>query len=455
MAKKKAKLASKEASGRIASFVNRYSNPSTAAGYKGAIESFIRCMCKLEKLDKTGHKIMHDYEQLFSDYCDEYKGKRDKIDQTHDTVKREELTASYNASLTLDFSTFARCLATECKSKQSARQIMTYARKLLEVNGIIVPEEEVMHLKRELKGGRANVDQDITGEMICRIVSGADVRGRAIVLTLAASGLRHNELLSLKLEKKTDDDSYIDMNHKPAKIYISAKDSKNKEPRFTFITTEAKKALAEWLKVRDEYIKTAAKHTQNLKASGNIEEAPDNSSDPRIFPYSDNAINSMWVTLLNRANLYTDKKTRNPYRIHGLRKFFISAVSYAGKKSLAEYLAGHTGYLDASYRQAPATAAPDYKKIESVLRCCIETDVKEELTTQKAELSTLRESTAVTKDAYMAMKATNERLEMQVQRMEEQMQAMERQQARLAKVVERYLTEAPPAPLDSPMADEE
>lgn len=414
----------KKQAGKIAAFTAKYSNESTASGYKSGIESFIRCQFNLDKLDKDGHKKKHDYEAKFEEYLAEYAAKREKIDQTHDKKAKEELQRSYEASLGLDFRNFAECLATECKSKQSAREIMTKARLVLSIYGVKVPDEDVMHLKRELKGGRANVDEDITNEMICRIVKGADVRGRAVILTLASSGLRINECLALKLKKVTDDDSYIDMTYNPIKIYVSAKDAKNKEARFTFISTEAKKALIEWLKARDEYIKTAEKHTQNLKDSGNIKEAPDYTTNPRVFPYSDNAITSMWETLLTRANLYTNKDEPNKYRIHGLRAFFLSAMKFGGNRALGEWLAGHLGYLDSSYGNAPQNAAHDYKKLESVLRCCIESDVNEELTTQKTELSTLRETTAVTRDAYEGMKITNERLQEQQKLMQAQLDTL-------------------------------
>ena len=413
--------------GKIAAFTAKYGNKSTASGYKSGIESFLRCQFKLDKLDKDGHKKSHDYEAKFEEYLAEYARKRETIDQTHDKKKKEELQRSYEASLGLDFRNFAQCLGTECKSKQSAREIMTKARLVLSIYGVKVPDEDVMHLKRELKGGRANVDEDITNEMICRIVKGADVRGRAIVLMLASSGLRINECLSLKLKKVNDDDSHIDLTYDPIKIYVSAKDSKNKEARFTFISTEAKKALTEWLKIRDEYIKTAAKHTQNLKKSGNINEAPDHMGDLRVFPYSDNAITSMWETLLTRANLYTNKDEPNKYRIHGLRAFFISAMKFGGNRALGEWLAGHLGYLDSSYGNAPQNAAHDYKKLEPVLRCCIEADIKEELTTQKTELSNLRESTAVTRDAYEAMKYTNEKLAAQMQVQQDQLNTLTEQ----------------------------
>ena len=96
-----------ENSGKIASFVARYSNKSTGSGYKSAIESFLRCMNNLPKTTPEGKKATYDYESLFDAYITE---KRDHSD---------------------DMEKFAHCLKVDCTSLLSARQIMTYARCII------------------------------------------------------------------------------------------------------------------------------------------------------------------------------------------------------------------------------------------------------------------------------------------------------------------------------------
>src|SRR5208337_2369343 len=99
--------------GKISDFTNKYSNKSTAAGYKNAIESFLRCINNLPKKNEAGKKIPHDYETLFDQYLKDKK--RDR-----------------NADIT----TFANCLKAEAVSAQSARQVMTNARYFLNAHGI-------------------------------------------------------------------------------------------------------------------------------------------------------------------------------------------------------------------------------------------------------------------------------------------------------------------------------
>src|SRR5208283_959163 len=103
--------------GKISDFTGKYSNKSTASGYKNAVESFLRCINNLPKKDKTGKKILHDYENLFDQYLKDKK--RDR-----------------NA----DFTTFADFLKEDRVSAQSARQVMTYARYLLNTHGVKVKD---------------------------------------------------------------------------------------------------------------------------------------------------------------------------------------------------------------------------------------------------------------------------------------------------------------------------
>jgi hypothetical protein len=164
-----------EKSGKIASFVARHSNKSTGNGYKSAIESFLRCMNTLPKKDANGKKAQNDYESLFDAYITE---KRDHSD---------------------DMEKFAHCLKVDCTSLLSARQIMTYARCILEDYNIHFKKSTVRDLKREMKGGAGTVDKVMTAKIIEAAMREMDVKGRALVLTLASSGARLNEILSLKI----------------------------------------------------------------------------------------------------------------------------------------------------------------------------------------------------------------------------------------------------------------
>ena len=387
----------KVGSGKIAAYVSKYGNKGSGAGYKNAIEAFLRCIFNLPKTDDDGHRVEHDYET----YLDQYIADK----------KRNQST---------DVKTFSECLIKESVSKQSARQRLTYAVKFLRAQGISILKEDVQDIKREAKGGAATIDKALTAGVICQAIKGADVRNRAIILTLASSGLRVGELLSLEMKD-------IDLESTPVMINIRASKTKNKQARFTFITPEATEAVKAWLKNRDEYLQQSAKHNQNFLKSG-IKTAPVQTESTLLFPVSDSQVNQAWESCLKKAGLYSkdSESGRNVYRLHSLRKFFISSVSLAGARTLAEHLAGHMGYLDSSYRQvSPEYAAAEYLKIQNILTVCIDPVVKRELTTQKEAITNLTEKTTLQGESVEYLRALNEKLAARNEALESRINAAE------------------------------
>ena len=396
--------AEKNGSGKIAAYVAKYSNAGSGAGYKGAIESFLRCIFNLPRDEmvvvnrkERQRKFVYDYETLLNSYLSDKK--RDKI---------------------ADITAYSNCLVRDCVSKQSARQQLTYAEKFLRAHGISILKDDIQDIKRECKGGAATIDKVMDHNVICKALKSSDVRSRALVLVLASSGLRIGELLILSIKD-------IDLNMTPAMINIRPENSKNGQGRFTFMSTEAKDAIVDYLKVRNEFIKRADTHAKTLGA------APRKETE-LLFPVTDSSVNKMWETMLRGAGLYTkdEKSGRNQYRIHSLRKFFISQLSMAGSRTLAEHLAGHTGYLDASYRQvSPEFAAREYTKLQSVLIVCIPESIKSGIKMADEKIGILMEKTDMQTESIEATKIINQQLRSQMQQQQQSIEAMQDQNAAL------------------------
>jgi integrase len=386
-------MAPKKSGGKIAAFVEKYSNKGTGISYRAAIEGFLRCMFGLLKVGTDGKKENHDYESLFASYLADKK--RDKI---------------------ADITAYSNCLIRESVSKQSARQQLTYAVKFLRAHGVNIMKDDIQDLKRECKGGAATIDKVMDHAIICKALKGSDIRSRALILVLASSGLRIGELLSLSM-------SDIDLSATPVMITVRAENSKNGQSRYTFITSEAKDALVDYLGVRDEYIERADKHAKVLGAAPRKKITSDTDEKKKVyetklvFPISDGSVNKLWETLLRNAGLFTQDEVsgRNQYRIHSLRKFFISQLSLAGARTLAEHLAGHTGYLDASYRQvSPEFSAREYLKLQSVLTVCIPESIKNGIKLADEKISILMEKTDLQSESVEAMKIINAQLREQM-----------------------------------------
>ncbi|MDO9549645.1 MAG: site-specific integrase [Methanoregula sp.] len=366
--------------GRIAAFVSSYSNKSTGSGYKSAIESFLRCINGLPKKNKDGTRATYDYELLFDQYLADKKRDHDE-----------------------DFTKFADCLKAESASLLSARQIMTFARRVLEDNGAKFKGKTVRDLKREMKGGAGTVDKVLTANVIESAMKELDLKGRALALTLASSGARLNEILSLKI-------SDVDFESNPVKLTL--RNTKNKQTRFTFISTEAARCVQAWLEKREQYLVGASRRNAGLVRAGICGEKDTDSN--LLFPLTDSAVNALWENALKAAGLFSqDEQTgRNQYRIHSFRKFFISQLSMAGQKTLAEHLAGHAGYLDGSYRRIDEEAAGKaYLAVQHVLTIGIPPEFRQKATELNNQMKIQGES-------IEGLRAMNEKLAGQMVKLE-------------------------------------
>jgi integrase len=393
------KAESQKVAGKLASYAAKYSNTGTGSNYKIAVESFLRTVYKVEKSTSP------DYEALFEKYL-----------------------ADKSRNRSSDIKAWSEFLVRDSVSKQSARQRLTYGVKVLKAHGVTVNEEDVQDIKRECKGGAATVDKVMTHDVICKALRSADVQLRALILSLASSGLRVGELTQMVM---TD----FDFSMTPVMVTVRAEVAKNKQQRYTFLSQEAYDALKEYLKVREQFINGKEKRVENLNRAQGISATVNKGTD-LLFPVEESTVNKKWEVILRKAALYSRdaRSNRNQYRLHSLRKFFISQLSLAGHKTLAEHLAGHTGYLDQSYRQvSPEFAAREYLKLQSVLTCCIPESVKAGIKMADEKISILMEKTELQQDSVEGLKIMNSQLRSQ---MEAQMQAMQAQMAQMQEMIE-------------------
>ena len=294
---------------------------------------------------KDGEKIVPAYEMLFEKYLLE--------DRDHN----------------VDFTTFAEHLK-ETRPSLSAKQTITAVRTLLASFDIKVSDETSRTIKREsMKGNAATAKKTITQKVIADALQHMTVQGRAVILSLASSGARLNEILNIAIND-------VDFDHNPVKITI--RESKNGDQRTSFISDEAAQYVKEFLKVRSDYIEMSNAKSKKLIAKHNIQEKSDN--DPRLFPFSSFAVTNWWTDALSDSGkLSIDHVTkRNQMSIHGLRAFFISQMSLIVSKEVPETLAGHAGYLTGSYRTySDEQLAAEYLKAMHVVSIFGSKQIKE------------------------------------------------------------------------------
>ncbi|MFH1327592.1 MAG: site-specific integrase [Candidatus Bathyarchaeota archaeon] len=280
---------------KIEEFLKTYQSKSTLNTYKYALNKFFKCVgIKPEK----------------------YFG-RDR--------NYEEDLRSFQASI-------------KDKPPKTVKTLISAVRSFFVENDVELGEKFWRGLRRKIKGNRAwTVDQVPSNQELRRILSHMDVKGRALCLTLASSGMRIGEALQLQLDD-------VELNNEPAKITIQAKYTKTGNSRMAFISQEAKETLEEWLRVREKYINGAVgKSHIHVKTA----------KDERIFPFDVSTAYIIWQNALSKSGfLKKDKATgRNTIHPHVLRKFFRTKLGAIIPVDVTEALMGHEGYLTEVYRK--------------------------------------------------------------------------------------------------------
>jgi len=240
-----------------------------------------------------------------------------------------------------DVTVFWQHLMSDNRPPLSIKQKLMVIKLFLEENDIVIPKKTWKNFKRRVKGTRARTtDRVPTNKELKEILTHGNAMKRALFLMAASTGIRIDTLLRLEL-------SDINMDSNPVKITIPGNITKSGNPRDCYMSDEARDALIEYLKVRDDYLKTAIARCKNKPR---IKKSED---DNTIFPCGYFTAHSMWHTMIKKAGYEgVDKTTgRCKMHIHTLRKYFRTQMTYAGVPlDIVEALMGHEGYLTEVYR---------------------------------------------------------------------------------------------------------
>ena len=180
----------------------------------------------------------------------------------------------------------------------------------------------------------------VTTAIIRQLLTYSDNRMKALILVLISSGMRIGEALNMR----TAD---IDFESEPVRISLHGEHTKNGLSRVVFISDEAAEALKVWLGIREDTLALSYARHPELRQS----------VDPTlVFPYGRTNETVRLIRVTQRAGCYSpDAKTNhNGIHFHSFRKYFLTQFKLAGgNTTIAECLAGHSGYLDLSYRRIP------------------------------------------------------------------------------------------------------
>jgi integrase len=345
--------------GKLADYLKNYSNKATRQGYISAVYLFIDFIYGKQRMKShVTYEERQEYEKLIDRY---FKEKRNFAE---------------------DMSNFVVSL--HDRPPLTARPVFVRVKEFFSYFNKELSSKDKKFIRNKLpKGNARTMEKDLDIETIRIILQHLDVKGRALVLVLASSGMRINEALSVTLDD-------VDLTSKPAVITVRGATSKNGETRITFISPEATQAVNEWLKVRADYIRSSAHRNNGLVKTGRGATKTDE-DDGRLFPFSDQNANVLWETALTKADLLSRDKTTNRKQLHyhQFRKFFISQLSLIVSKEIPEMLAGHAGYLTGAYRRyTKKQLAEEYLKGQHLITIQTPKELQEIESEFKAKIQT-------------------------------------------------------------------
>ena len=376
-------------------FLKNYSNKSTLIMYRSAIFKFIEFVYEMKR---TRVRLTNEERAKHEKFVDKYFS--DERDTAKDLLS---FVVSMNGAT----------------PPQTAKTYYSCVKEFVLYNGKELSHREIKTIKNKLPRGNARTEEtDLDNTLINQITEHMDIKGKALVLMLASSGMRIGEALQLDLND-------VDMSTTPTLIKIRGEYTKTGNQRQTFISKEAKTALDEWLKVRSSYIKSSLNRNKGLVKSG-IGTAK-SEDDNRLFPFSYSVAEQMWKNALKKSkNYHSDESTgRKTVRIHALRKFFRTHLAIGCPLDIVEALMGHEGYLTDAYRKYNTNQLGEiYLKYEHLLYISMPEDIQKLKSEFTDELNNTKDALCHNRTQVEGLITENAELNKEVQELKKSLESI-------------------------------
>jgi integrase len=232
----------------------------------------------------------------------------------------------------------------KAKSPKTISNYFGFIKNYLRIcHGIRISSEDIKDFVQFPKQ-RKQLREPVSLENLKKIISKATPERRALYLVLISSGMRLGEGLSLKK-------SSFHLDENPVRVTLRADDTKTREERETYISSEALERLKPILDSHDDddYLFRRAQDRR-------IDQAV--RTEVREFGY-----------LRSRLGLTKryHKSVRFLIHIHTFRSYFHTKASQKYGSDYANALDGHGAYLKQYYREDPKERATKYLALESDL----------------------------------------------------------------------------------------
>lgn len=240
-----------------------------------------------------------------------------------------------------DYAKFHAELKKKKYAPKTIRLRLQPIRGLLEINGITIPDT----LLKRLNGKKAV--ESISEEKVPRreevklILQHLPLHMKSFALFLLSGGFRAGEALSLQFND-------IELDGDLTKVKLKAKGTKMGRKRWSYVSPEATQVYRLWLDSREQFIESNAK----AMLSEDSREGYFEKSKDKVFPFSYNTANKVWVNAVKKAGLLVrDAETgRVTIRLHNLRKYFSTRGKWSDS-DIPDFFQGHISGVRAVYNR--------------------------------------------------------------------------------------------------------
>ncbi len=360
----------------IKGFLDIQKTKGTGYAYRAALFSFLSYVYDGVEWTKHGatEEQVQNFERLADQYLTECKRKKNPRDPYQDLIG---FTGTLNGSI----------------APKTINVKVVAVKEWLSHNRIELRTGDMKRIRRKMPRVRAITQEVVfTKEILRKILSHMDIRGKAITLFLLSTGCRIGEAICIK-------ERDVDLNVIPARVYIPAEITKTDQPRTVFLSDEAREALKTFLSARDQYIETKHRRARSESAKTGVIK-----TDLYLFSIGGNSVREIWDRACKKVMIVDSKNERNPLyekddktgynraRIHGLRKFFRSNMATVMPDGMVEKLMGHEAGLQGVYSRYTDDQIAEFflKGMESVTINALDPVTKQKIVNLSEENAELR-----------------------------------------------------------------
>ena len=220
-----------------------------------------------------------------------------------------------------------------------------------------------MKIRRTLpRSRRYAVDRIPTMEEIREIYDAADLRGKALTLTLLSSGVREGAIEYFQIQ----DYSVIERDDKivAGRLVVYRGEP---EEHVTFVSAEAVRALKKYIQFRKEHGEQVHRNSPLFRDTfdpikGQNDHGSRRQETDKVVPMTGPAVRQYYNRLLFSIVLRSEKKRCHDFSVHSFRKWYKTRCEIGGMKPVnVETLLNHsTGISDSYYRPRESELLDEY-----------------------------------------------------------------------------------------------